>query len=151
MKVSSYYKEVAMQQGKTIQQLSIGQSAEFTKTFTSVEVESFAEVSGDHNPVHLNQEYAALTRFKQRICHGHLVASLFSAILGTDLPGEGSIYLSQTIKYLKPVFLNDTITAKVSVIEKDEERNRVKLETTAYNQHGDCVITGVAEIMPPKN
>ncbi|PKM67596.1 MAG: enoyl-CoA hydratase [Firmicutes bacterium HGW-Firmicutes-19] len=140
-----------MQQGKTIQQLTIGQSAEFSKIFTSMEVESFAEVSGDHNPVHLSAEYAATTRFKQRICHGHLVASLFSAILGTDLPGEGSIYLGQSIKYLKPVYLDDTITAKVTVIEIDEEKNRVKCETTAFNQHGDCVITGVAEIMPPRN
>ncbi|MDP2813093.1 MAG: MaoC family dehydratase [Erysipelotrichaceae bacterium] len=140
-----------MQQGKTIQQLTIGQSAEFTKMFTSVEVESFAEVSGDHNPVHLNEEYAAATRFKQRICHGHLIASLFSAILGTDLPGEGTIYLGQSIKYLKPVYLNDTITAKVTVVERDEEKNRVKLETTAFNQNGDMVITGIAEVMPPRN
>jgi 3-hydroxybutyryl-CoA dehydratase len=140
-----------MQQGKSIHQLTIGQSAEFSKMFTSVEVESFAQVSGDHNPVHLNEEYAASTRFKQRICHGHLVASLFSAILGTNLPGEGSIYLGQSIKYLKPVYLNDTITAKVTVIEKDEEKNRVKLETSAVNQNGDLVITGIAEIMPPRN
>jgi 3-hydroxybutyryl-CoA dehydratase len=140
-----------MQQGKTIHQLTIGQSAEFSKTFTSIEVESFAQVSGDHNPVHLNEEYASKTRFKQRICHGHLVASLFSAILGTNLPGEGSIYLGQSIKYLKPVYLNDTITAKVTVIEKDEEKNRVKLETSAVNQNGDLVITGIAEIMPPRN
>lgn len=139
-----------MKQGKTILELNIGDFAESSKVITDKDVVLFSEVSGDKNPVHLDEEYASTTRFKHRIAHGHLVASLFSALLGTELPGEGSIYLGQTIKYLKPVYLNDEIRAVVKVMECDFEKNRVKLETNAYNQNNEMVITGMAEIMPPR-
>ena len=139
-----------MKKGKTVLELQIGDFAEHTKKIEDKDVVLFAEVSGDNNPVHLDEEFAATTRFKHRIAHGHLVASLFSALLGTDLPGQGSIYLSQTIKYLKPVYLNDVIRAEVKVVELDTEKNRVKLETNAYNQNNEMVITGMAEIMPPR-
>lgn len=139
-----------MKQGKTILELNIGDFAESSKVITDKDVVLFSEVSGDKNPVHLDEEYASTTRFKHRIAHGHLVASLFSALLGTELPGEGSIYLGQTIKYLKPVYLNDEIRAVVKVMECDIEKNRVKLETNAYNQNNEMVITGMAEIMPPR-
>lgn len=139
-----------MKQGKTILELAVGDFAECKKVLLDKDVVLFSEVSGDKNPVHLDEEYASTTRFKHRIVHGHLVASLFSALLGTELPGQGSIYLGQTIKYLKPVYLNDEIRAVVKVIECDTEKNRVKLETNAYNQNNEMVITGMAEIMPPR-
>ncbi len=139
-----------MKQGKTILELTVGDFAECKKVLLDKDVVLFSEVSGDKNPVHLDEEYASTTRFKHRIVHGHLVASLFSALLGTELPGQGSIYLGQTIKYLKPVYLNDEIRAVVKVVECDTEKNRVKLETNAYNQNNEMVITGMAEIMPPR-
>ncbi len=139
-----------MKKGKTILELTIGDFAESRKVLEDKDVVLFSEVSGDRNPVHLDEEYASTTRFKHRIVHGHLVASLFSALLGTELPGEGSIYLGQTIKYLKPVYLNDEIRAVVKVVECDVDKNRVKLETNAYNQNNEMVITGMAEIMPPR-
>jgi 3-hydroxybutyryl-CoA dehydratase len=139
-----------MKQGKTILELTVGDLAECKKVIDDKDVVLFSEVSGDKNPVHLDEAYASTTRFKHRIVHGHLVASLFSALLGTELPGQGSIYLGQTIKYLKPVYLNDEIRAVVKVVECDTEKNRVKLETNAYNQNNEMVITGMAEIMPPR-
>lgn len=139
-----------MKQGKTILELEVGDFEEYTKVLEEKDVVLFSEVSGDNNPVHLDEAYASTTRFKHRIVHGHLVASLFSALLGTKLPGQGSIYLGQTIKYLKPVYLNDSIRAVVKVVECDKEKNRVKLETNAYNQNNEMVITGMAEIMPPR-
>lgn len=139
-----------MKKGKTILELNVGDFAESIKRIEDKDVVMFSEVSGDRNPVHLDEEYASTTRFKHRIAHGHLVSSLFSALLGTELPGEGSIYLGQVIRYLKPVYLNDEIRAVVKVVECDTTRNRVKLETNAYNQNNEMVISGMAEIMPPR-
>jgi len=139
-----------MKKGKTILELNVGDYAESIKRIEDKDVVMFSEVSGDKNPVHLDEDYASTTRFKHRIAHGHLVSSLFSALLGTELPGEGSIYLGQDIRYLKPVYLNDEIKAVVKVVELDTTRNRVKLETSAYNQNNEMVISGMAEIMPPR-
>lgn len=139
-----------MNKGKTIEELQLGESAFSRKTITEADVLAFADVSDDHNPVHLDEEFAKTTMFKGRIVHGMLVGSLFSSILGTKLPGNGSIYLAQELKFVKPVRLGDTITATVTIIEIIPERNRIKLETTARNQNDELVITGIATIMPPK-
>ena len=139
-----------MQKGKTINELKLGDTASFTKIITEEDVNLFAKISGDHNPVHLDEAYASTTLFQTRIAHGMLVASLFSTVLGTELPGPGSIYLGQDAKFVKPVKLNDTITATVSVSEIMLEKNRILLETIAYNQLGEIVVKGVATIMPPK-
>jgi 3-hydroxybutyryl-CoA dehydratase len=136
--------------GRTITQLQAGDRAEFTKTVTAHDVLLFAGVSGDHNPVHLDETYAQSTMFKTRIAHGMLVGSLFSTVLGTQLPGEGTIYLGQDLKFLRPVYLDDVITAVVTVSEVMPEKNRVRLETSAVNQHGETVVTGSALVMPPK-
>lgn len=140
----------AMQQGKRIHQLHLGDSVQMIKQISDEDVRLFAKLSGDENPIHLDEEYASHTIFKHRVAHGHFVASMFSTLLGTQLPGEGSIYLGQQIKYVAPVYINDQITAQAKIIEKNEERNRVKIETTAFNQNGQLVVTGIAEIMPPK-
>jgi 3-hydroxybutyryl-CoA dehydratase len=139
-----------MEPGKSIQELHVGDAVVMTKKILDEDIRLFAKVSGDENPIHLDEAYAATTRFKHRIAHGHYVASMFSTLLGTQLPGQGSIYLSQSIKYMAPVYMNDEIKAEVKVVEINEERNRVTLETTAFNQDGTVVVKGVAEIMPPK-
>ena len=140
-----------MIKGKTMSELVVGEKATFTKTITDADVRLFAQLSGDKNPMHLDEEYASTTRFKHRIAHGHYVASMFSTILGTQLPGEGCIYLSQEMKYVAPVYLNDTITATAEVTEKNIERNRVVISTTSTNQDGVVVIKGQAVVMPRKD
>jgi 3-hydroxybutyryl-CoA dehydratase len=122
----------------------IGRRAEYTRTITEDDIERFAEVSGDHNPVHLDAEYAARTPFGGRIAHGILSAAFISAVLGNDLPGPGAIYLGQTLKFLAPVRIGDTITASVEVIAVREEKRIVTLRTDCTNQNGAVVLTGEA-------
>ena len=122
----------------------IGQTAQLTKTFRDADVRTFAELSLDTNPVHLDEEYARQSLFGQRISHGMLYGSLVSAVLGTQLPGPGCIYLGQTFKFSKPVFLDDTITAQVEVTAINEEKRIITLATTCVNQHGQPVLTGEA-------
>lgn len=135
----------------TIEQLSIGQSDCFTKTITDADVLAFANASGDMNPVHIDDAAGKASIFKQRVAHGILVSSLISAVLASKLPGAGTIYLSQNIKFTKPTFIGDTITATVEVLNIDADKNRVLLKTNCTNQHGDIVITGEATVLPPKN
>lgn len=108
----------------------------------------FAEVSGDVNPVHLDREYAEKTRFHGRIAHGMLVGSFISKVIGTSLPGEGSIYMKQDMKFVRPVRYGDTVTVVVSVKELQKEKNRVVLSTECYDQNGEKVIAGEALVMP---
>ncbi len=127
--------------------LQIGNSASLTKTFTDEDVRKFAEISGDNNPVHLDDDYAAQTQFKKRIAHGMLTAGLISAVLGTKLPGEGSIYLGQTINFRAPVYLGDTITATVTIIKMHERKPIVTLETVCKNQDDVVVLDGEAVLL----
>ncbi|HBT19175.1 MAG TPA: enoyl-CoA hydratase [Clostridiaceae bacterium] len=136
--------------GKTIVHLEVGQSASYERTVTETDVVLFGGISGDLNPAHFNETYAKDTMFKGRIVHGMLTASYFSTVLGTQLPGPGTIYLGQELKFTKPVRFQDTIKAVVTVTEVLLEKNMVKLETIAYNQHGDIVVKGLATVMPPK-
>lgn len=136
--------------GKTMEDLKVGDFAEFAKTITEGDVYLFAGVTGDMNPAHINAQEAARGMFKERIAHGMLGAGLISAVLGTQLPGPGSIYMSQTLKFLAPVKFGDTVTARAEVIDKNLERKRVTLKTTCTNQDGKTVIDGEAVIMPPK-
>ncbi len=137
-------------QGKTIIEINIGDTAEFTKTITEADIVLFAGVTGDLNPAHVDQVWAEKTMFKGRIAHGMLSAGLISAVLGMQLPGPGAIYLSQELKFLAPVRIGDTITARAEVIEIVEEKNRVRLKTTCCNQTGTVVVDGLALVMPPK-
>ena len=136
--------------GKSIHQLKIGDSAQISKTITEKDINDFARVIGDFNPIHTDQAYAEKTPFKGRIAHGALSIGLFSNILGNILPGHGSIYLSHEIKFLAPVRIGDTITAKVEVIELVPEKNRAKFRTTCINQDGKEVVDGIAWAMPPR-
>ena len=129
--------------------LKIDDSASLTKTFTDEDVRSFAKISGDTNPVHLDDNFAASTRFKQRLVHGMLTAGLISAVLGTKLPGPGSIYLNQSITFRAPVFINDTITATVKVSGIREDKPILTLETVCTNQDGAVVLDGEAVLLLP--
>ena len=136
--------------GLTIDQLEVGQKASFTKTVTEADVYNFAGVTGDFNPAHMNEEYAKNTAFKTRIAHGMLSAGFISAVLGTQLPGPGTIYLGQDLRFTKPVQFGDTITATITVDELIKEKNRAILKTVCTNQDGDVVVEGTAKVMPPK-
>ena len=136
--------------GLTIKELNIGDKASFQKTISETDVYLYAGITGDLNPAHINQVEAEATMFQGRIAHGMLTAGLVSAVLGMQLPGPGSIYLGQELKFLAPVRMGDTIKAEVEVIEKIEEKNRIKLNTICTNQNGVEVLKGIATIMPPK-
>lgn len=127
----------------------LGQSASMTKTITETDVYLFAGITGDLNPAHVNESYAETTRFGRRIAHGMLSAGLISAVLGMQLPGPGSIYMSQTLKFKAPVYLGDTITAAATVTGLDEEKKRITLSTVATNQEGTVVTTGEALLLYP--
>jgi len=125
----------------------VGDSAEITKTIEQADVDAFAGVTGDHNPVHVDEEFAKTTRFGKRIAHGMLTASLISAVLANKLPGEGSVYLGQTLQFVAPVFPGDEITARVIVKEIREDKPVMKLETVCLNQRGEIVIRGEATVL----
>ena len=124
-----------------------GDTASISKTITDGDIQKFADASGDHNPLHLDDEFAKATRFGRRIAHGMLSASLISAVIANQLPGQGSIYLGQTLKFVAPVFPGDTITARVTVISIRDDKPVMKLETVCSNQHGEVVIKGEATVL----
>jgi 3-hydroxybutyryl-CoA dehydratase len=127
--------------------LQVGQSAAVSKTITDDDIRAFAELSGDRNPVHLDDEYAGRTRFGGRVAHGMLAASLLSAVLANELPGRGTVYLSQSLRFTAPVFPGDTVTARVTVKSVREDKPVVTLETVCTNQRGERVIEGEAVVL----
>lgn len=131
------------------EKIAVGQSASFSKTITESDVYTFAGLTGDLNPAHINEEYAKNTRFGGRIAHGILSAGLISAVIGMQLPGPGTIYMGQTLKFLSPVHIGDTVTAQVTVTSLDEVRRRAVLETTCVNQEGTVLISGEAKVLLP--
>ena len=134
---------------ETKQQVSlpaVGSSAKRVRAVTDDDIVRFAEVSGDHNPVHLDDAYAARSVFGARVAHGFLTGSLISAVIGMDLPGPGSIYLGQTLKFLAPVRIGDIVTVSVEVIGVRAEKRLVTLRTDATNQDGVLVLTGEATV-----
>jgi 3-hydroxybutyryl-CoA dehydratase len=136
---------------KTIDMLKIGESAEVQKTISESDVYLYAGITGDFNPAHVNEEYAKRTHFKTRIAHGMLTAGLISTLLGNMLPGPGTIYLGQTLNFLAPVYIGDTICARVEITEILPEKNRVKLKTTCINQEELTVLEGEALVSAPKS
>ena len=136
--------------GKTIEELQIGNAAEFTKTISESDIYLFAGVTGDLNPAHINEEYARKTFFKTRIAHGMLLAGFISAVLGNKLPGPGTVYIKQELNFLAPVRIGDTITARAELTEIFPENNRVRFKTACLNQDGKTVLDGEAIVSPPK-
>jgi 3-hydroxybutyryl-CoA dehydratase len=127
--------------------LALGVTASVTKTITEADLRAFAGVSGDDNPMHLSAEFAKGTRFGKQIAHGMLTAGLISAVLGTKLPGPGAIYLSQSLMFLKPVFIGDTITASATVTSIHESKPMLTLHTRCVNQNGETVLDGEAVML----
>lgn len=126
---------------------ALGTQASVTRTISDEDVRLFAQITGDDNPLHLDEAYAAGTRFGGRIVHGMLTASLFSTIVGKHLPGEGGIYLGQQVRFVKPVRPGDTITATAEVVAVRPEKRVLTLRTECVNQHGETVVTGEATVM----
>lgn len=124
-----------------------GDSATYSKTITDDDIRAFADLAGDHNSVHLDDEYSRKTRFGRRVAHGMLSASLISTVIGTQLPGSGTIYLSQSFKFVAPVFPGDTVTARATVKAVRDDKPIVTLETVCTNQRGETVITGEAVVL----
>lgn len=131
-------------------EIEVGETASVTKTVTEADIVNFAGIIGDFNPVHLNAEYAKTTMFGERIAHGMLTASFISTLIGTCLPGINALYLSQEIKFVKPVRIGDTITAFGEVLEKQDAKQRVILKTVVTNQKGEVVVDGKAVVMVMK-
>lgn len=128
-------------------EFSSGQAATFSKTISEADIYAYAGISGDFNPLHVNAEFAKGTRFGERIAHGMLTAGLISAVLGTRLPGPGAIYLSQTLQFVNPVRIGDTITAKAEVVAYQAEKRILTLRTTCTNQQGQHVVEGQAVLL----
>ena len=135
--------------GLRLEDLSLGQSAEVSHTVTDADIRAFAEVSGDNNPVHLDEDYAAATPFKTRIAHGMLSAGYISAVLGTRLPGPGAIYISQTMNFKRPVRIGDEVITRATVAAIDSEKARVTLATVC-EVAGKAVVEGEAVVMVPR-
>lgn len=135
--------------GMTIDAIEVGDSAQISRRATDGDIAEFVDAVGDYNPVHSDRDYAASTMFKEPIAPGIWTAGLISAVIGTRLPGPGAIYLSQDLKFLKPVKFGDLISARVEVLEVNREKNRMRLKTVCINQRGEEVLTGEALVMPP--
>ena len=136
-----------MAQDIQYEDINIGDTASLTKTITEYDVYAYAGVTGDFNPVHVNAEFARNSLFKQRIAHGMISAGLISAVLGTELPGINTIYMNQELSFLAPVMYNDTLTATIECIGKNDEKRRIVFRTTVANQDGKVVTDGKARIM----
>lgn len=137
--------------GYTTETLQVGQSASFAKTITESDVYTFAGVTGDLNPAHINEAYAKTTRFGGRIAHGLLSAGLISAVIGMQLPGPGTIYMNQTLSFRAPVHIGDTVTATVRVTSFDPDKRRAVLSTVCENQDGVQLVSGEALVLVPQS
>jgi 3-hydroxybutyryl-CoA dehydratase len=135
--------------GFVLEDLSVGQSAERTRVVGEKDIAAFAELSGDFNPVHMDAEFAATTRFGERIAHGMLSATFISAVLGEELPGHGAVYMNQSLRFRRPVKIGDAVTARVQITAIDAEKARVTFETVCLVD-GKPVIEGEALMLVPR-
>lgn len=129
------------------EELFVGQKANFFKKIGSTLVNDFAKISGDFNPLHMNDEYASTTNFGKRVCHGMLLASFFSQLIGMYLPGKNSLYFSQTLNFRNPCFIDDNITIEGEIIEKKSNIKLIIIKTTIHNQDGECLIDGIGKVI----
>ncbi|MDQ2861428.1 MAG: MaoC family dehydratase [Pseudomonadota bacterium] len=132
-----------------MEDLAVGQAAELTRTVAAADLDAFAAITGDDNPLHLDEVYAATTPFKGRIAHGMLAAGYISAVIGVKLPGPGAIYISQTLRFRRPVRIGDAVTARVEITALDQTRSRATLATVC-RVNGKVVVEGEAEVMVPR-
>jgi 3-hydroxybutyryl-CoA dehydratase len=136
-------------QNYTYDEITIGQTASYSKTLSEDDLVMFAAVSGDVNPVHLDAEFAATTKFQERIGHGAWTGAIVSAALALELPGPGTIYMGQSLTFRKPVKIGDTVTIRLEVTQKRDDKKIVTLDCKAVNQHGKTVAKGVADVIAP--
>lgn len=129
------------------EEIKVGDKASFSKTISEADIYAFAGITGDFNPIHINKHFAHNSRFKRRIVHGMLIASLISTVLGTTLPGVNTIYLYQEVKFIAPVYIGDTLTAEVEVLEKVDKKKIITLKTTVSNHENTVVVDGTAKVM----
>lgn len=133
----------------TLQTLQVGQSDKFSKTISEGDIYTFAGITGDLNPVHVDEVHAAGTRFGKRIAHGMLTSAFICTVLGTKLPGVGTIHVSQTLEFKRPVFIGDTITVILQIIGINIDKRLVTISCIINNQHGESVVTGTSIVKPP--
>jgi acyl dehydratase len=131
----------------SFEQIKIGDSVKFEETIDRVKIDDFAGISGDYNPLHVDEKYAANTQFKKRICHGMLLASFFSKLVGMHMPGKNALYFSQTLNFQAPCYVDDTIIIQGEVIDKSDSIRMITLKTVIYNQNGVCLVDGIAKVL----
>lgn len=131
-------------------QIDLGLKKEFTVKITESMIADFAKISGDYNPLHMDEKYAKSTTFKNRICHGMLLATFFSRLIGMYLPGKHALYFSQSLNFQNPCFVNDVITIKGEVIDKSVATRLITIKTSIYNQERTCLLDGVAKVVVRK-
>ena len=131
----------------TFETISIGFSKQFSLKIDSIMLEKFANISGDFNPLHMDEIYAEQTQFKKQVCHGMLLASFFSKLVGMHIPGKNALYFSQSLNFRAPCFVNDVITVKGTVIEKRETTKMITIKTEIFNQDSVCIIDGIAKVI----
>jgi acyl dehydratase len=136
-------------ENRTFDELSIGDAASLSRTLTWRDIELFAAMSGDVNPAHVDREFAKSDMFHKIIAHGMWGGALISTVLGTELPGPGTVYVSQSLQFRRPIGLGDTVTVKVQVISKDDAKRRITFDCTVTNQDGQTVISGMAQVIAP--
>ena len=139
-----------MKPGKSIDEIAMGEKASVTRTISEADVLQFADLTGDRNPVHIDEEYARQSMFGARIAHGSFTTALISGVLGMQLPGLGTIAYESRCRFRYPVYFGDTITATVEVVEKNQAKNLVKFKCSWTNQTGVVVADGEAVVMPPR-
>mgnify|MGYP005633032577 FL=1 len=127
--------------------IEIGQTETFELVITESMLDDFARLSGDYNPLHMNENYANSTIFKRRVCHGMLVASFFSRLVGMYIPGKNALYFSQTLKFIQPCFIDDTLKIEGKVLDKSESTKLITLKTSVFNDMGKCIIDGQAKVL----
>jgi len=130
-----------------LDEIQIGQKTQFSVTVVESMVDDFARLSGDYSPIHIDDNYAGTTHFKKRICHGMLLASFFSRLVGMHLPGKNALYFSQSIKFVSPCFINDSVTVEGEVVEKSISTKLITLRTTITNNAGKCLVDGEAKVL----
>lgn len=132
-------------------EIKIGLEHKFTEAITESTLDRFASLSGDHNPLHMDENYAKNTQFKKRVCHGMLLASFFSKLVGMHIPGRNALYFSQTLNFQNLCFVGDTVTVHGQVIDKSDSTKILTIKTSVHNQEGICLIDGIAKVMVRTN
>lgn len=135
----------------SFEQIKIGDRVKFEEKIDQARIDNFASICGDYNPLHMDENYAASTEFKKRVCHGMLLASFFSKLVGMHMPGKSALYFSQTLNFQAPCYVDDEIVIQGEVIDKSDSIRMITLKTLIYNQNGTCLVDGVAKVLFREN